>query len=69
VQVGVGLIDTTCPSPGIFAACNQSPGPKELVVLPFGEHGEKNGSHQPYRTRFNGWSQALVKGETVPPAK
>ncbi len=64
--VGVGLIDTTCPSPGVFAACNLFQGPKELVVLPLGEHGEKNGSHGPYNTRFNAWNQALVKGNPIP---
>ena len=34
VLIGVGLIDTTCPSPGVFAAYNQLQGPKEIVVLP-----------------------------------
>ena len=47
VLIGVGLIDTTCPSPGVFAAYNQIQGAKEIVVLPFGEHGEKKGSHGP----------------------
>ena len=66
VLVGVGLIDTVCPSPGVFAACNQLSGPKEIVVLPQGEHGEKNGSHAPYYVRFNAWKQALVKGNPAP---
>lgn len=66
VLVGVGLIDTTCPSPGVFAACNQLRGPKEIVVLPLGEHGEKNGSHGPYNARFNVWKQTLVKGNSAP---
>ena len=66
VLVGVGLIDTVCPSPGVFAACNQLSGPKEIVVLPRGEHGEKNGSHAPYYARFNAWKQALVKGNPAP---
>jgi len=64
--VGVGLIDTTCPSPGVFAACNQLAGPKEIVPLPLGEHGEKNGSHAPYYARFNAWKAALVKGLPAP---
>ena len=63
---GVGLIDTVCPSPGIFIACNQLKGPKEIVVLPQGEHGEKNGSHRPYYTRFEAWKKALAKGESAP---
>jgi cephalosporin-C deacetylase len=63
ILVGVGLIDTTCPPPGIFAALNQVRGPKEVVVLPLGEHGDKKGSHSPYYSRFNAWNQALVKGQ------
>lgn len=66
VLVGAGLIDTTCPSPGVFAACNQLQGPKEVVVLPLGEHGEKKGSHGPYYARFNAWKEALLKGQRAP---
>ena len=66
VLIGVGLIDTTCPSPGVFAAFNQIQGPKEIVVLPFAEHGEKKGSHGPYHARSNVWSEALVHGKPVP---
>jgi cephalosporin-C deacetylase len=66
VLIGAGLIDTTCPPPGVFAAYNQLQGPKEIVVLPFGEHGEKKGSHAPYTARFNTWNQALVKGKPAP---
>jgi hypothetical protein len=43
-------------------------GPKEIVVLTRGEHGEVNGSHRPYYDRFNAWTQALVRG-TPPPVK
>jgi cephalosporin-C deacetylase len=66
VLVGVGLIDTVCPSPGVFSACNQIKSPKEIVVLPEGEHGEKNGSHQAYYARFNAWKDAMVKGAPAP---
>ena len=66
VLIGVGLIDTVCPSPGVFAAYNSLTGPKEIVVLPQGEHGEKKGSHGPYYQRFNAWNQALVKGQPAP---
>ena len=66
VLIGVGLIDTVCPSPGVYAAYNQLQGPKEIVVLPFGEHGEKKGSHGPYYARFNAWNQALVRGKPAP---
>ena len=61
--VGVGLIDTVCPAPGVYAAWNQFKGPKEIVPLPVGEHGEKNGSHAPYNARFKAWREALVHGE------
>lgn len=66
VLVGVGLIDTTCPSPGVYAACNELKGRKEIVPLPVAEHGEKRGSHAPYYARFNAWKDALVKGKTPP---
>lgn len=66
VLVGVGLIDRVCPSPGVYAACNQLRGPKEIVVLPLGEHGDKKGSHAPYYVRFNAWNQALRAGEAAP---
>lgn len=66
VLIGAGLIDITCPSPGVFAAYNLLQGPKEIVVLPFGEHGEKKGSHGPYYARFGAWNQALLQGNPVP---
>ncbi len=69
VLVGVGLIDTVCPSPGIWAACNQLKGPKEIVMLPNGEHGEKKGSHAAYYARFGAWKDALVKGKPAPLSK
>jgi cephalosporin-C deacetylase len=64
--VGVGLIDTVCPPPGVFAAVNQFQGPKEVIVMPFGEHGEVNGSHRAYHDRFTVWNQTLVKGGAAP---
>jgi cephalosporin-C deacetylase-like acetyl esterase len=66
VLVGAGLIDTTCPPPGVFAAYNQLQGPKEIVVLPLAEHGDKQGSHRPYYARLSAWSQALLKGQPAP---
>ena len=66
VLIGVGLIDVTCPPPGVFAAFGQLKGPKEIVVLPFGEHGEKNGSHRPYYARFDAWDQAMLNGSPAP---
>jgi cephalosporin-C deacetylase-like acetyl esterase len=66
VLIGVGLIDTVCPPPGVLAAFNQLAGPKELVVLPTGEHGDKNGAHTPYYTRNGAWSRALLKNDPPP---
>lgn len=66
ILVGVGLIDTVCPPPGIFAALNLVRGPKEVVLLPLGEHGDKKGSHRSYNLRFSAWNQALVKGLPAP---
>jgi cephalosporin-C deacetylase len=66
VLIGAGLIDTTCPPPGVFAAFNQLQGPKEIVVLPVAGHGEKDGSHRPYYRRFDLWDRALVKGQPAP---
>ena len=67
--IGVGLIDTTCPPPGVFAAFNQLQGPKEIVVLPLGEHGDKNGSHRAYNERLQAWRSALLRGEAAPVQK
>lgn len=66
VLVGAGMIDTVCPPPGIIAACNQLRGSKEIVALPEGEHGDRNGSHAAYYERFNAWKDALVKGGSAP---
>lgn len=66
VLVGAGLIDTTCPTPGVMAACNQLQGPKEILILPLSEHGDKNGSQNHYYERFNAWKEALVKGGPAP---
>jgi cephalosporin-C deacetylase-like acetyl esterase len=66
VLIGAGLIDTTCPAPGVFAMFNELKGPKEIVVLPVAGHGEKNGSHGPYYARFNAWKEALLKGRPAP---
>ena len=65
--VGLGLIDTTSPASGVFAAFNQLRGPKEIVVMPHAEHKNRNGSQALYSKRFDAWNKALVKGKTVPP--
>jgi cephalosporin-C deacetylase-like acetyl esterase len=66
--VGVGLVDKICPPAGVFAACNQLAGPKEIVLLPKGGHGEsgQDHSHAPYRARFDAWLSALRQGRPPP---
>jgi len=68
VLVGVGLVDKTCPPVGVFAACNQLAGPKEVVLLPIGGHGENGSdhSHAPYRARLDAWLSALRQGQPPP---
>jgi cephalosporin-C deacetylase-like acetyl esterase len=70
VLVGFGLVDEVCPPEGVMAAVNQITAPKEVVILPLGEHLEINGSHQAYYKRMNdAWLPALREGKPVPPAK
>lgn len=64
--VGLGLVDTTCPAPGVFAAFNQLRGPKEVAVMPQAGHG---GDHSAYGKRSEAWFTALVKGLPAPVGK
>ena len=48
--IGIGLIDTTCPPEGIYAAVNQLTGPKKIALAPQSGHG---GSHKAYDALFN----------------
>jgi cephalosporin-C deacetylase len=66
VLIGVGLIDTVCPCPGVLAAANQLKGRREIVPLPLGEHGDKHGAHAPYYARFDAWNRTLVQGQPAP---
>ncbi len=66
VLLGVGLIDQTCPPIGVFAAYNQIPGPKEVVVMVDAEHANKNNSHGAYFARSAAWLQALKEGGPAP---
>jgi cephalosporin-C deacetylase-like acetyl esterase len=63
VLIGLGLVDTTCPAPGVFTMANQLRGPKEVVVMPAAGHG---GDHTAYWKRSEAWFSALVKGEGPP---
>jgi cephalosporin-C deacetylase len=60
--IAVGLIDNTCPPPGVYAAFNLFQGKKEMVVMPLSEHQDKNGSQAGYYPRLNAWCRALAKG-------
>jgi len=66
VLVAVGLIDQTCPPAGVFAALNQVKGPKEILIMPNGEHQDHNGAHQPFYERSWAWKTALVQGKPAP---
>jgi cephalosporin-C deacetylase-like acetyl esterase len=67
VLVSAGLIDDVCPPSGIFAALNQTRGPKEVVVLVRGDHYGANDSHADYNKRCWGdWLPALRQGKAAP---
>ena len=67
--IGAGLIDETCPAPGIVAAFNQIAAPKELVLLPQAAHQETNNSHGAYTRRcWSDWLPALRQGLPAPVA-
>jgi len=42
----IGLIDTTCPAPGIYAAVNQAGGKKILNPVPYRQHGWPVGKYR-----------------------
>ena len=64
--VATGLIDVTCPSAGVLAACNQFQGPKEVLLMVNAPH---NGgpTHVLYNNASNQWLSEMRKGEPVPP--
>lgn len=62
--VTAGLLDTTAYPAGIIAACNQLTGPKEVLLVPTGDHGTATKPHGP---RAEAWQNALLKGQPVPP--
>jgi len=67
VLISVGLIDTVCPPAGIFAAFNQIRSPKEIVILPNGDHIGVNDSHAAYNARcWGAWLPALREGKAAP---
>ena len=66
-MVALGLIDVTCPPAGVFAACNQLQGPKEVLVMVDSGHQSLNGSQKLYDARSAIWAAELLKGNPVPP--
>lgn len=69
VIIGAGLIDEVCPAEGILAACNQIRAPKEIIILPSGDHPNTHNSHEPYTKRCWGdWLPALRQGKPAPVA-
>jgi cephalosporin-C deacetylase-like acetyl esterase len=66
VLVGVGLVDETCPPAGIFAALNQIKGPKEVVILPRGDHQGSANSHWIFDDRSHAWQEELRLGKPAP---
>lgn len=63
VLVGMGLVDTTCPSACVFAMFNQISSPKRVVIMPDAAH---QGAHAAYNAAKNAWWQAAVKGAPLP---
>jgi cephalosporin-C deacetylase-like acetyl esterase len=62
--VGIGLIDTTCPAPGLLAMVNQLAGAKESVLMPLADHGK---DHAPYYQRVGKWMDSIRSGGSLPP--
>jgi cephalosporin-C deacetylase-like acetyl esterase len=67
VLIGVGLVDPTCPPTGVYAVFNRLAGPKEIVPLVRGAHGDKGGTHAPYFDRGAKWQAAMRAGKPLPP--
>ncbi len=65
--VGVGLVDRTCPAPGVFAMFNQLPAPKLIISMPDVGHGGIYHSRRGEYERWNRlWQDAILKSEPVP---
>ena len=58
--IGIGGIDTVCPSPGVYAAVNQMKGPVEVVFMPAADH---MGKHDAYYARSGPWMNDLKQGK------
>jgi cephalosporin-C deacetylase-like acetyl esterase len=65
----VGLVDTSCPAPGIIAAFNQIQAPKELVVMEWSDHQGRTAPHTAYYERAGTWMKQLATGNKAPVSK
>lgn len=65
--IGLGLVDTTSPPTGVFAAINGMQGPKETVIMPLATHRAEGDTRAAYDTRASEWRKALLK-TGAPPA-
>ncbi len=66
VLIGVGLIDETCPPAGVFAAANQIPGAKDVMIMPKADHQRHQEEYQ--KKCFGVWLPALRQGQIPPVA-
>ncbi|MBA3700247.1 MAG: acetylxylan esterase [Planctomycetes bacterium] len=62
-MIGMGLIDTTCPAPGVFAAYNQITAPKRIIIMPNADH---MGDHKAYYGALWGWWNSAKDGKAPP---
>jgi len=60
VLIGVGLIDTVVPCPGVYATYNQLRGARQIVPIPEADHTTK---HDAYQTTNNGWLNLIKAGQ------
>ena len=58
--VALGLIDETCPPAGIFAACNQLQGPREVLVMVNSDHRGNQNSQRLYAQPLGGMAPGLA---------
>ena len=64
--IGLGLIDTTSPPSGVYAAINQLKGFKEVVVMPESNHHGDNHTQAAYVKRAAVWRANLLAHRPVP---
>lgn len=63
--IGVGLIDTVVPPPGVYATYNQIGASKEILPM---AHAEHSTGHEAYWARVEEWLKPLQAGAPAPVA-